>query len=152
MPVMNGYALCRAIKSDPASQQIPVILLTALSDTKDVALALESGADNFITKPYNEEYLILRIRQILAPERALRVKDWVQSPAPVSFDGEVYLISSDRGQIFEFLLTAYQVAIMKNQEVIRAEERLKVSYENLRVLNEIIRRSSRRGSRPPTRK
>ncbi|ACL16664.1 response regulator [Methanosphaerula palustris] len=138
MPVMNGYDLCRAIKSDPASQEIPVILLTALSDTKDVALALQSGADNFITKPYNEEYLILRIRQILAPERALRMKDWMQSPVPVSFDGEVYQISSDRGQIFEFLLTAYQVAIMKNQEAIRAEERLKVSYENLAVLNQII--------------
>ena len=138
MPVMNGYDLCRAIKSDPAFQGIPVILLTALSDTRDVALALESGADNFITKPYNEEYLVLRIRQILAPERALMVKDWVKSPVPVSFDGEVYQISSEKGQIFEFLLTAYQVAIMKNQEVIRAEERLKVSYENLRALNEII--------------
>ncbi len=138
MPVMNGYDLCRAIKSDPASQHIPVILLTALSDTKDVALALQSGADNFITKPYNEEYLVLRIRQILAPERALRMKDWMQTPVPVSFDGEVYQISSDRGQIFEFLLTAYQVAIMKNQEAIRAEERLKVSYENLSALNQII--------------
>ncbi|WP_440950755.1 response regulator [Methanosphaerula subterraneus] len=138
MPVMNGYDLCRAIKSDPASQHIPVILLTALSDTKDVALALQSGADNFITKPYNEEYLVLRIRQILAPERALRMKDWMQTPVPVSFDGEVYQISSDKGQIFEFLLTAYQVAIMKNQEAIRAEERLKVSYENLSALNQII--------------
>jgi len=138
MPVMNGYDLCRAIKSDPGSRQIPVILLTSLSDTRDVALALQSGADNFITKPYNEEYLVLRIRQILAPERALRVKNWVQSPVPVSFEGEEYQISSDKGQIFEFLLTAYQVAITKNQEAIRVREQLKVSYENLTVLNQII--------------
>ena len=136
MPVMNGYDLCRAIKSDPAFQGIPVILLTALSDTRDVALALESGADNFITKPYNEEYLVLRIRQILAPERALMVKDWVKSPVPVSFDGEIYQISSEKGQIFEFLLTAYQVAIMKNQEVIRAEDALRLSEQHYRSLVE----------------
>ena len=138
MPVMNGYEFCRAIKFDAKYNNIPVILLTALSDTKDVALALECGADNFITKPYDEEYLLLRIRQILSRDRIERVKDSEWSPVTVAFDGETYKITSDRRQMFEFLLTAYQVAIMKNLEVIKAEASLKESYKNLSDLNQII--------------
>jgi CheY-like chemotaxis protein len=51
MPEMDGYELCRQIKSSGSSRDIAVILLTALSEAQDVIKALESGADKFITKP-----------------------------------------------------------------------------------------------------
>ncbi len=51
MPETDGFQLCRRIKSDSRLKDIPVILLTALSDPQDVLTALECGADNFITKP-----------------------------------------------------------------------------------------------------
>jgi PleD family two-component response regulator len=65
MPEMNGYELCRAIKSDPALREIPVILVTSLNDPKDIIRGIECGADNFIRKPYAEDYLLTRIDQIL---------------------------------------------------------------------------------------
>jgi len=133
MPVMNGYDFCRAIKKEARYYTIPVILLTALSDTKDVALALECGADNFITKPYDEEYLLLRIRQILSRDRVEQVKESERSPVSVAFDGETYQITSDRRQMFEFLLTAYQVAITKNLEVIKSEKALIESNDRFLV-------------------
>jgi len=138
MPVMNGYELCREIRKNPAYERIPVILLTALTDTQDVALALESGADSFITKPFNSDYLASQILQVLSPEHRLRALDTDKNPVAVSFDGTVYHITSDRGQMFGFLLTAYQVAIMKQREVIHAEERLRKTNENLSDLNKII--------------
>jgi len=138
MPVMNGFELSREIRKNPAYDHIPVILLTSLTDTQDVALALESGADSFLTKPFNPDYLELRIRQILSPEHKMRARDTDKNSVAVSSDGTVYHIASDRGQMFEFLLTAYQVAIMKQREVTQAEEKLRKTNENISDLNTII--------------
>ncbi|MDF9407886.1 response regulator [Pelotomaculum isophthalicicum JI] len=65
MPGIDGYQLCRQIKSDEILKNIPVILLTQLSDPKDVIRGLKCGADNFLTKPYNESFLISRIKSVL---------------------------------------------------------------------------------------
>src|SRR5450432_64397 len=58
MPEMDGYEFCRRIKKTEGWYHIPVILLTALVDPQDIIRGLACGADNFITKPYNEEKLI----------------------------------------------------------------------------------------------
>src|SRR5438067_428920 len=65
MPGMDGYSLCKEIKSRPTLKDIPVILLTSLSKPQDVLKGLESGADNFIRKPYDEKYLLSRVDYIL---------------------------------------------------------------------------------------
>lgn len=57
MPEMDGYELCKQIKTDEKLKDIPVILLTALFDPADVIKGLECGADNFLTKPYDERIL-----------------------------------------------------------------------------------------------
>src|SRR5688572_25084945 len=61
MPEMDGYKLCREIKADERLKEIPVMLLTSLSDPHDIILGLECGADNFLTKPYDEKMLLSRI-------------------------------------------------------------------------------------------
>ena len=58
---MDGYELCRRIKDTPDTRELPVILLTSLSDPNDILKGLECGADNFIVKPYDEEFLLSRI-------------------------------------------------------------------------------------------
>jgi len=63
MPGLDGYELCKKLKSDPATSQIPVILLTTLSEPMDIVRGLECGADNFITKPYDKDYLIGRLQR-----------------------------------------------------------------------------------------
>ncbi|MBM3302954.1 MAG: response regulator, partial [Deltaproteobacteria bacterium] len=65
MPEMDGYELCKRIKSNKRLSQTPVVLVTFLSDPGDVLRGLECGADNFITKPYQERELISRIHYLL---------------------------------------------------------------------------------------
>lgn len=65
MPEMDGCELCRQIRADANLKDIPVILLTLLSDPADVIRSMEYGADNFITKPYNKGLLLSRIHYIL---------------------------------------------------------------------------------------
>lgn len=66
MPEMNGYELCKKIKSNNNTEDIPVILLTILSDSEEIIEGLSCGADSFITKPYNEKYLLSHIEKILS--------------------------------------------------------------------------------------
>src|ERR1700726_3113053 len=66
MPEMDGYELCQRIRSNECIADLPVILLTSLSDSEDVFKGLECGADNFITKPCEQDYLLARIHNLLA--------------------------------------------------------------------------------------
>jgi PleD family two-component response regulator len=60
MPEMDGYSLCRALKDDPNLADVPVLLVTTLSDPGDVLRGLQSGADSFILKPYDDRFLRAR--------------------------------------------------------------------------------------------
>src|SRR3989304_8222612 len=66
MPEMDGYQLCRVIKSDMGLKDMPVVLLTRLSDPKEIIKGLECSADDFIVKPYSEDLLLTRIGAILS--------------------------------------------------------------------------------------
>lgn len=123
MPEMDGYQLCREIKNDEELRGLPVILLTALSDPRDVVRGLECGADIFITKPYEEKYILSRIQYILANKH---LKDIENTPLGVEvfLAGEKYFIKSDRIQILNLLLSSYEAAIQKNDELIKAQDEL----------------------------
>src|SRR3972149_6681252 len=66
LPDIDGYDLCKQMKSDDKLKDIAVILLTQLSDPKEIIRGLACGADDFIIKPYNEEFLLARIHATLA--------------------------------------------------------------------------------------
>jgi CheY-like chemotaxis protein len=72
MPVMDGFALCRALKSDPETDFIPVILLTARAETEDKLAGLAERADDYLTKPFDVRELVTRIGNIVAMRRRLR--------------------------------------------------------------------------------
>jgi DNA-binding response OmpR family regulator len=65
MPGMSGLDLCRAIRRDQDLRETPFILLTSLADPLDVVRGLQSGADNYVTKPYDAEQLLSRIQRTL---------------------------------------------------------------------------------------
>jgi len=65
MPGMNGFETCERIKSNPETWHIPVIMVTALEETKDRIRGLEAGADDFITKPIDDFNLMARVRSLL---------------------------------------------------------------------------------------
>ncbi|MCB8838481.1 PleD family two-component system response regulator [Aurantimonas sp. VKM B-3413] len=64
MPDMDGFAVCRAIKSDPALMHLPVVLITALDQPADRVAGLEAGADDFLTKPVRDLPLFARVRSL----------------------------------------------------------------------------------------
>ncbi len=65
LPRMNGFELCERIKNDPATMFIPVIMITALKELKDKMRSLEVGADDFITKPFENVELLTRVKSLL---------------------------------------------------------------------------------------
>ncbi len=65
MPKMDGFAVVRELKQDPALCTIPVILVTARSDTRDIIQGLEAGGDDYLTKPFDHAALVARVRSML---------------------------------------------------------------------------------------
>ncbi len=65
LPKMNGYKVCGLLKNDTRYTKIPVILFTAKAQEKDVKLGQEVGADAYITKPYESEILLAKIKELL---------------------------------------------------------------------------------------
>ena len=135
MPEMDGYELCQAIKGDSVIGDVPVILLTALSDPHDVIKGLACGADSFITKPYREEYLLARINYLLT-NRSLRRESAGGAGTEVIFDGQRYVITADRRQVLDLLLSTYETAIQKNNELLKARDELKDLNEQLAEANQ----------------
>lgn len=66
MPGMSGFDVCRALRADPATARIPVIMLTASAQEADVATGFGSGADDYVIKPFNPRELSDRLRALLA--------------------------------------------------------------------------------------
>jgi DNA-binding response OmpR family regulator len=98
MPEMDGYQLCERIKTTENFKNIPVILVTALSDPEDVINGLECGADNFIVKPYDEKYLLSNVRHILI-NKELGTRESVKMVMEIFFKEKKYFITADRLQI-----------------------------------------------------
>ncbi len=130
MPEFDGYQLCRAIRENQQLRGIPVILLSFLSDSRDILKGLESGATNFIVKPYNPDYLIGYISKELSRKPSAEAER-LQTPVALEYAGKEYLIASDPGQILEILLATYGTAVRKNEELIRAETELQLFNEDL---------------------
>lgn len=65
MPRMSGFQVCGKLKSDPATKDIPIVVVTALNEVADVERAVELGADDFLTKPVNRLELMTRVRSLV---------------------------------------------------------------------------------------
>ncbi|HEY1725345.1 MAG TPA: response regulator [Steroidobacteraceae bacterium] len=133
MPEMDGYELCRRIKSTPALKDTPVILVTTLSDPQDVIRGLECGADNFILKPYDEAQLLHRIEFVLINRRTHQGEQLRQS-LTIVFDGHEHFITADRLQILNLLLSTYEAAIQRNKELSSTRDMLREANSDLKQL------------------
>ena len=65
LPGMSGYDVCRKIRDDKKVRDIPIIMLTAKGEESDIITGLDSGADDYITKPFSPKVLIARIKTVL---------------------------------------------------------------------------------------
>lgn len=140
MPELDGYELCRAIKSDETLKDVPVVLVTTLSDPKDVLRGLECGADNFIRKPYDESDLVTRIEYLLL-NLELRKTQKTRAGLEIRLGGRNHFIASDRQQILDLLISTYEQAVLINNELKRREQELAQSNEALERLYGIAERA-----------
>lgn len=124
MPEMDGFELCSNIKADERLRSTPVILLTSLSDPQDVIKAVQCGADQFVTKPYDDKHLLTTIEHLLHNENLID-REENQKGIHISYRNEKYLITSNRRQILNLLLSTYETAMAKNFELIETQDELK---------------------------
>jgi len=130
MPVMDGYAMCHAIRGDADVKFTPVILLTMLSDPVDVIRGVNAGADAYLTKPYNIPSLISRIELLL---------DYPPAPPPpverrkveVRLEGETYLVDAHGPRILNLLISTYENAVLQNRELAATQHALEDLNEHL---------------------
>ena len=108
MPRMDGYALCRAAKADATIAEVPVMLLTGLSDPASVLRGLVSGADDFLLKPYDEGLLLSRITSLLGSADASSDADEASELA-VIFRGETFALDPRALRRARILLATYDL-------------------------------------------
>jgi len=140
MPEMDGFTLCSKIKQDEQSKHIPIILLTTLSEPYDILKGLESGADNFITKPYNREYLLSRIEYLMVNMKLRKMyeKRTPEMGIEIYFAGKKHRITSERLQIIDLLFSTYEAIVQKNIELERLNLELKIASEKIKTLSGLI--------------
>jgi signal transduction histidine kinase/DNA-binding response OmpR family regulator len=100
MPDMNGYKLCENLKTSEKTSHIPVILLTARADIKDKIIGLDTGADDYIVKPFNARELKARVDNLINGRRILREKF---SEKSIINPGEISVNSRDTFYINKLL-------------------------------------------------
>ena len=69
MPKLSGFEVCKRLKADLATRQLPVLMITALDQPSDIDRAVEAGTDDFLTKPINQTELIRRVRALIASRK-----------------------------------------------------------------------------------
>jgi two-component system, sensor histidine kinase and response regulator len=118
MPGMGGYELCARIKEECAgNRDAPaVVLLTSLQDPRDIVRGLQCRADNYITKPYEPQHLLARIRSVLE-NRQLRRGRAEGEDVRVHFLGEEFTIASAPEQILQLLLASFEELTRTNRQL-----------------------------------
>jgi two-component system phosphate regulon response regulator PhoB len=114
LPGMSGLDVCRKIKENPATADVPVIMVTARTEDSDEVVGLELGADDYITKPFSPKVLLARVRTVLRRKNRKSVEPEGEVTAihgisidperhEVFSDGAPLLLSVTEFQILEFL-------------------------------------------------
>lgn len=75
MPRMSGYEVCKQLKHNPATKDIPILMVTALNEMGDIEKAVNAGCDDFLTKPVNRLELTTRVRSLLRVRQLTNERD-----------------------------------------------------------------------------
>ncbi len=119
MPGMSGYEVCKCLKGDDKTRFIPVVMITALKDLEDKIKGIEAGADDFLTKPFNKQELLTRVRSLL---KIKRLHDELQK-SYLDLQ-ELQRTKESLTQMIVHDLKNPLTGIMANLEIVAMEERL----------------------------
>ena len=126
LPNVDGLEVCRLLKQEPATQHIPIIMLTAKGEEADIVTGLELGADDYITKPFSTRVLVARVKAVLrrgpreaqAQTEVINVRNITIHPGrhEVHVDGEPVELTYTEFRILQYLasrpgwvFTRYQI-------------------------------------------
>ncbi|MGC8814453.1 response regulator [Dictyoglomus sp.] len=135
MPGIDGFELCKIVKSSEKWKDIIVLLLTTLSDPKDIIKALDVDADAFIIKPFNKKYLISTV-QFLISHSELKKLGYTESNLEINIMGKKYTLRSTQIQILNLLLFSYEKTIGDMEEIRKLKQEIKKLNEKLREIYE----------------
>lgn len=121
MPELDGFALCRAVKSVEATRRIPFVLLTQRSAPADVIQGFEAGADNFIPKPFADAALLERVRRIFA-QMDRQASEGPEAEVTLQIGDHRFVVSAGKAQIVELLLFTLEDLARANA-LLQAHER-----------------------------
>ncbi|MBD3183776.1 response regulator [Candidatus Poribacteria bacterium] len=123
MPDVNGFEVCRSLRANPIIAEIPVIILTGLGDRESKLKGIESGADDFLTKPFDRTELIARVRIIT------RLYRYRQLENKISRLSSVYDISSTMNSTVD-IDALLEFIILQTKELINVEGASILFYDN----------------------
>jgi len=154
MPGIDGYEFCKILKGNKKLAEIPIMLMTALSDPREIIKALASGATNFVTKPFDAQLLISRLQYILQ-NMAVRKESRDETGVRVFFAGESHILSAEPTQIVDLLFSSYETAVMHqrqlesaNKSLIEANDKLEEltrELQELSIVDSLTELNNRRG-------
>jgi two-component system alkaline phosphatase synthesis response regulator PhoP len=111
LPGLDGLQVCRALRADPGTAQVPIIMLTAKGEEPDRIVGLELGADDYITKPFSPNEVIARVRALLRRAHRPASGDNRLMYGPLSVDVDRHVVKTDGQEVKltakEFLLLQY---------------------------------------------
>ncbi len=137
MPGISGYDLCKRIKTD--YKHVPVILVTALSELKDLIGGLLCGADNFITKPYEPEELLGQIARVVANQEKPGAPICDPTTGVCLIDNK-FMMNMDRRRILDWLVSTFDEFLKAREKhgEARLEERRRRIEEREKRLTAIV--------------
>ncbi|MEI7829558.1 MAG: two-component regulator propeller domain-containing protein [Prolixibacteraceae bacterium] len=119
MPEMDGIELCKVLKNEPLTMHIPIIILSAKSTIEDTLEGLETGADDYVPKPFNEQILLAKIKTLLANRQKMIEKFHVQQHK-LSDDEESKSLSFDDpfvDRLVDFIKTNLSDEELSNEKI-----------------------------------
>lgn len=119
LPGDDGITILKKLKAGASTSDIPVILLTAKSTEYDKVIGLDSGADDYITKPFGMMELISRVKAVLRRTNQMEVKGGKYSLGPVELNSKSHTVTV-KGELVELTLKEFQLLelLLENQGIV----------------------------------
>lgn len=131
MPELNGLQICRMLRADPQLRQSPIIFLTAKGETEDRIRGLESGADDYICKPFDIKEFLLRVGLIFRRMERDKEETKMLKAGPVKLDEESHQVSVN-DNVIDLTATEFKLLklLMERKGRVQSRENLLVNVWN----------------------